>query len=250
MDIRDILVPREETETEKHRGAPPTPPLSNRSYSSKVPSSPYNQIHTTLPPLSVLVSGPVNTVSYSQLPVAPRFHPGPSTTQFYPDEQPPSQTAPIQYYAHPANQVPIHYSPPLTHQSSRLVYGRYSTAPAHSHHSISPAVHYSHTHPVVPASISTIPTSYHLDTHTSEPQPKKIDRRIPWSREEDKLLIKLRREGNTWEAVSKALPGRSATGCSLRYREYGERKSNWNGDKENQLIWLYEKYDLIYYPVL
>lgn len=72
---------------------------------------------------------------------------------------------------------------------------------------------------------------------SSSPPP----RRAPWTADEDAQLLELRGRNVMWEDIGENFPGRTVMGCRLRYRNYLEKKSKWNGDKKDKLARLYER---------
>lgn len=62
-----------------------------------------------------------------------------------------------------------------------------------------------------------------------------------WLQVEDKKIIKLRAEKESWEKISQQLRGRSAMSCRLRYQNYLERPE-WDEAKKKQLALLYDRY--------
>ena len=47
---------------------------------------------------------------------------------------------------------------------------------------------------------------------------KEIQKAIQWCDEEDKILLKMKKRGQTWEEICKELPGRSHSACTTRYK--------------------------------
>ncbi|KAH7110432.1 hypothetical protein B0J13DRAFT_404033, partial [Dactylonectria estremocensis] len=41
-----------------------------------------------------------------------------------------------------------------------------------------------------------------------------------WEKEEDRLIIKLRKKGKNWDDISSQLPGRTKVACSRHYAQY------------------------------
>ena len=47
---------------------------------------------------------------------------------------------------------------------------------------------------------------------------KEIQKAIQWCDEEDKILLKMKKRGQTWKEIVKELPGRSGPACKSRYQ--------------------------------
>ncbi|EXL63837.1 hypothetical protein FOPG_19891 [Fusarium oxysporum f. sp. conglutinans race 2 54008] len=67
-----------------------------------------------------------------------------------------------------------------------------------------------------------------------------VKKRGKWSREENALIIKLRRCNATWDTISNHLPGRSATGCRQHYQAHLEGQSEGDEELKNKTARLYE----------
>ncbi|MCJ1462023.1 hypothetical protein MMC07_000623 [Pseudocyphellaria aurata] len=59
-------------------------------------------------------------------------------------------------------------------------------------------------------------------------------RQTKWSKEEDDLIIRLRREGLQWKQAAEHLPGRTAIACRLHYQNYLEdrQRGQWEQKME------------------
>jgi Myb-like DNA-binding domain len=89
-----------------------------------------------------------------------------------------------------------------------------------------------------PAAKSSIPTKR---LQSALPIEFPARKRSKWSADEDASIIELRGSGMKWDDISKRLPGRSAISCRLHYQNYLERRSEWDEDKKNKLVRLYER---------
>ena len=70
--------------------------------------------------------------------------------------------------------------------------------------------------------------------------PRKKDQ-YQWSREEDRILVKLKTEGKDWDAFSNMILGRSLEDCSNRRRYYFQQNSflgEWPAKEDHSLIML------------
>ena len=47
---------------------------------------------------------------------------------------------------------------------------------------------------------------------------KEIQKAIQWCDEEDEILLKMKKRGQTWKEIVKELPGRSDSACKNRYQ--------------------------------
>jgi hypothetical protein len=47
---------------------------------------------------------------------------------------------------------------------------------------------------------------------------KEIQKAIQWCDEEDEILLKMKKRGQTWKEIVKELPGRSYLSCTSRYQ--------------------------------
>ncbi|EXA31111.1 hypothetical protein FOVG_17593 [Fusarium oxysporum f. sp. pisi HDV247] len=78
-----------------------------------------------------------------------------------------------------------------------------------------------------------------MPPHAADQPP--VKKRGKWSREENALIIKLRRCKTTWNNISNHLPGRSATGCRQHYQAHLEGRSEGDEELKNKPARLYER---------
>ncbi|KAH8758789.1 hypothetical protein F5882DRAFT_479888 [Hyaloscypha sp. PMI_1271] len=114
-----------------------------------------------------------------------------------------------------------------------------SSSPTHKHHTRSTSVPSREQVAELPSyalSSSGAGGKRSMPAHLAESPTKKQSK---WSAGEDSLIIELRGGGMTWEEISKRLLGRSAISCRLHYKNYLERRSEWDREKKNKLAKLY-----------
>lgn len=68
-----------------------------------------------------------------------------------------------------------------------------------------------------------------------------VKKQSKWTVLEDALIIGLRGKGMKWEDISKRLPGRGAISCRLHYHNYLEQTDDWDEERKNNLVRLYER---------
>ncbi|KAK2922627.1 SANT/Myb domain [Fusarium oxysporum f. sp. vasinfectum] len=78
-----------------------------------------------------------------------------------------------------------------------------------------------------------------MPPHAADQPP--VKKRGKWSREENALIIKLRRCNTTWNNISNHLLGRSATGCRQHYQAHLEGRSEGDEELKNKPARLYER---------
>ncbi|KAM5528849.1 Myb-related protein A [Fusarium oxysporum f. sp. phaseoli] len=78
-----------------------------------------------------------------------------------------------------------------------------------------------------------------MPPHAADQPP--VKKRGKWSREENALIIKLRRCNTTWNNISNHLPGRGATGCRQHYQAHLEGRSEGDEELKNKPARLYER---------
>ncbi|KAL8996665.1 MAG: hypothetical protein Q9169_003889 [Polycauliona sp. 2 TL-2023] len=95
-----------------------------------------------------------------------------------------------------------------------------------------------------PPSLS-IPASSIKRTASTSPQESRHTSKKParqWSDADSHKLLKLRGANTTWLEIAHHFPGRTDTGCRLRYQNYLEKKYGWTEEKKKSLAVLYERY--------
>ncbi|ORX92421.1 hypothetical protein BCR34DRAFT_500750 [Clohesyomyces aquaticus] len=74
------------------------------------------------------------------------------------------------------------------------------------------------------------------------PEESLAKKQCKWTLEEDNLTIELRGQGMKWDNIAKRLPGRSSISCRLRYQNYLEKRTIWDGKQLNKLARSYARF--------